>query len=122
MSSALATLTFEISDTYSLTEIGDGAFSGSGSVNVGLVFSILAGALAIAALVLIIIYIYKKNNEKSPMLAYAVTLADIESGAVRLPGEPKGKRNAHTHKDQTSEAQTYAIDTNEENEKGEDEC
>ena len=97
-------------------EFNEGAFQGSGSVDAGLVFAIIAGMAAIAATVLASLYVSKKQSEKSPMAAYAVTISDIEAGLVRLPGEPKIKKSRKiTEKtDEQSE--------NDNNEEGEEQC
>ena len=89
----------------------------------GLVLAIIAGLAAIAAIVLTSLYVIKKRNERSPMLAYAVTLADIEAGNVRFPGQPKPKK----HKAQADALpvgeEAEADEENEEiTEKGEEEC
>jgi len=106
-------------------EFNEGAFAGKSTVNVGLIFAILASVMAIAAITLTIIYVAKKKNEKSPMLAYAVTLSEIESGNVRLPGQPKQKKQKPSNpvlcegEDMTAEeAKANESDT----EKGEEEC
>ena len=94
-------------------EFGEGAFSGGSGVDVGLVFAFLAGALVIAATVLAVLYVAKKQNEKSPMAAYAVTISDIEAGLVRLPGDPKIKK---------SKKVSPAADEETEDKEGEESC
>ena len=93
-------------------EFSENAFKGGSSVDLGLILVIICGAMAVAALALGASYIVKVRNERSPMLAYAVTISDIESGNVIIPGQPKKK------KEKPEEAQTIT----EETEKGEDEC
>ena len=70
-------------------EFNEGAFSGKSGANAGVIFAIIGGMLVIAATVLAVLYTAKKQGEKSPMAAYAVTLSEIEAGLVRLPGDPK---------------------------------
>ena len=70
-------------------EFNEGAFSGNSSVNIGMIFTVLAGIAAVAATIFAALYVSKKQREKSPMLAYAVTISEIEAGLVRLPGDPK---------------------------------
>ncbi len=84
-------------------EFNEGAFSGKSNVDAGLIFAIIAGAAAIAAIVLAVIYVSKKYSEKSPLAAYAVTISDIESGNVRLPGDPKKKKSVNKAKDKITE-------------------
>ena len=97
-------------------EFNEGAFSGTASVDIGLVFAIIAGAMVVAATVLAVLYVSKKQSEKSPMAAYAVTISDIEAGNVRLPGDPKMKKftKAKEKTDEKSE--------NENTEEGEEQC
>ena len=70
-------------------EFNEGAFSGNSSVNIGMIFTVLAGIAAVAATIFAALHVSKKQREKSPMLAYAVTISEIEAGLVRLPGDPK---------------------------------
>ena len=46
----------------------------------------------VAAIALVATYVSKKQSEKSPMLAYATTISEIEAGTVRIPGDPKVKK------------------------------
>ena len=98
-------------------EFNEGAFAGKSSVNVGAFFAVFAGAMAITALTFAVMYVVKKQSEKSPMAIYAVTLADIEAGNVRLPGDPKRKK-------QVASTENYSDETEENNdttEKGDEE-
>jgi hypothetical protein len=52
------------------------------------------------------------------MLAYAVTLSDIESGNVRLPGQPKEKK----HNKASPPTQNVEMENEDVTEKGEEEC
>lgn len=70
-------------------EFNEGAFSGNSSVNIGMIFTVLAGIAAVTATIFAALHVSKKQREKSPMLAYAVTISEIEAGLVRLPGDPK---------------------------------
>ena len=90
-------------------EFAEGAFSGKSDVNVGLIFAIIIGLVAVAGASLGGVKVYQKHSEKSPMVAYAVTISDIEAGNVRFPGDPK-------HKKRVCDSQ------NEIAEKGEEEC
>ena len=74
-------------------EFTEGAFAGKGGIDAGILFAVFASMLVIAAVVFTTLYLTKKQKEKSPMLAYAVTISEIESGLVRLPGEPKKAKN-----------------------------
>ena len=96
-------------------EFNEGAFSGGSGVDAGLVFAIIAGVAAVAALVFAAVAVINAKSEKSPMLAYAVTLSDIEAGNVRLPGEPKIKKN----KKKTTSDEAL---TEESTEEGEEQC
>ena len=87
-------------------EFNEDAFANSGGINVGVIFAILAGMAAIAATVLAVLYISKKQSEKSPMAAYAVTISDIEAGLVRLPGEPKIKKSKKIKKASDEESES----------------
>ncbi len=73
-------------------EFNEGAFSGNTSVNIGLVFAVLAAIALITAITLISIRVAEKKNERSPMAAYATTISEIEAGLVRFPGQPKRKK------------------------------
>ena len=90
-------------------EFNEGAFSGSGNVDIGLVFVIILGVMAAVAIVFACKYAMRKATEESPMAAYAVTLSDIEAGNVRFPGQPKKAK----HVNQTSQ-------TDKNDEKGDD--
>lgn len=74
-------------------EFTEGAFAGKGGIDAGILFAVFASMLVIAAVVFTTLYLTKKQKEKSPMLAYAVTISEIEAGLVRLPGEPKKAKN-----------------------------
>lgn len=93
-------------------EFGENAFKGGGSVDLGLILIIICAALAVTALAFGAAYLVKVRNERSPMLAYAVTLSDIESGNITIPGQPKKKKEKHKNTEQIDE----------ETEKGEEEC
>ena len=93
-------------------EFSENAFKGGSGVDLGLILLIICGAMLVTALAFGASYIVKVRNERSPMLAYAVTVSDIESGNIVIPGYPKKK------KEKPNEAQTIT----EETEKGEDEC
>ena len=75
-------------------EFIEGATTGGSDVDMGLVFGIFAAMLIVLTAVVASVYVTKKQAEKSPMLQYAVTLSDIESGNVRFPGQPKAKKQA----------------------------
>ena len=99
-------------------EFVEGATTGGSDVDMGLVFGIFAAMLVVMTVVVASVYVTKKQAEKSPMLKYAVTLADIESGNVRFPGQPKPKAQPKEH------INTKAVDTNieETTKEGEEEC
>ena len=99
-------------------EFAEGAFSGKASVDAGVVFAVLAGIIAVLAITLAATYVSKKQSERSPMLAYAVTLSDIEAGRVRLPGDPKIKKTRKFLKEDTPTPEEETEST----EKGEEEC
>ena len=73
-------------------EFSEGAFAGGSSVDVGVIFAILLAILMVAAIALVATNVSKKQSEKSPMLAYATTISEIEAGLVRFPGDPKTKK------------------------------
>ena len=77
-------------------EFIEGATTGGSNVDMGLVFGIFAAMLVVMTVVVASVYVTKKQAEKSPMLQYAVTLSDIESGNVRFPGQPKAKKQTKT--------------------------
>ena len=93
-------------------EFGENAFSGSGNVNIGLIFAIVCGLIAAAGIAFAVFYALKVRSERSPMLAYAATLSEIEAGTVKLPGQPKEKK----------EKKKKVKKPHEEIEKGEEEC
>ena len=99
-------------------EFNEGAFSGNGGVNVGVVFAVFASLVAVAAITLLALYVAKKSNEKSPMAAYAVTLSEIDAGLVRLPGEPKLKKSAKS----AEKAEEPDDEPETEEEEGEEQC
>ena len=81
-------------------EFVEGATTGGSEVDMGLVFGLFAAMLVVMTVIVASVYVTKKQAEKSPMLQYAVTLSDIESGNVRFPGQPKAKKQAKaTEKD-----------------------
>ena len=102
-------------------EFNENAFAGTSTVDVGLVFAIIVATLAIISLAYTVIYINKKKNEKSPMLAYAVTLSDIESGNVRFPGQPKEKKHKKSQVP-TQDVPEEKGENEDLTEKGEEEC
>ena len=103
-------------------EFNEGAFSGGSGIDVGVFFGIFAGIIAIAAVILASLYISKKQAEKSPMLAYAVTLSDIESGNVRLPGQPKPKKQTKAEETATKIEISEETEQTEQTEEGEEQC
>ena len=98
-------------------EFNEGAFSGNSSVNIGMIFTVLAGIAAVAATVFAALHVSKKQREKSPMLAYAVTISEIEAGLVRLPGDPKLPKS----KKKAKKADEEPADEND-TEEGEKQC
>lgn len=69
-------------------EFKDGAFSGSSTAN-GTVILILFAVIILGGLgALLVMFIRDKLPKKSPMLAYAVTMSEIEAGALKLPNMP----------------------------------
>ena len=92
-------------------EFGENAFKGGSSVDLGLILAIICGALIVTAIAFGAAYLVKVRNERSPMLAYAVTISDIESGKVIIPGQTTKK-----------EKPKKAKENDEETEKGEEEC
>ena len=99
-------------------EFNEGAFSGNGGVNVGVVFAVFTSLVAVAAITLLALYVAKRSNEKSPMAAYAVTLSEIDAGLVRLPGEPKLKKSAKS----AEKAEEPDDEPETEEEEGEEQC
>ena len=94
-------------------EFNEGAFAGGSDVNIGLIIAIICGILAIVGLSFAVSAAVKARNERSPMLAYAVTISEIESGDIKIPGyttkkEPKEKK--------------WQKNNQENDEKGEEEC
>jgi hypothetical protein len=74
-------------------EFNANAFAGASGVDVGIIFAIILAIIMVAAIALVAVYVSKKQSEKSPMLAYATTISEIEAGLVRIPGEAKVKKS-----------------------------
>ena len=67
-------------------EFAEGAFSGSSTAN-GTVILILFALIFFGGIgALLVMLIREKLPKKSPMLAYAVTMGEIEEGKLKLPG------------------------------------
>ena len=69
-----------------------GSSGANGKSSVATTVTVISVTVALIGLVFLAAYLVKAQKDKSPLEAYAVTLADIESGAVRFPGQPKIKK------------------------------
>ena len=56
------------------------------------------------------------------MLAYAVTLSDIEAGNVRIPGQPKPKKQSKAEETATKIEISEETEQTEQTEEGEEQC
>ena len=104
-------------------EFNDDAFSAKGSVNIGVIFTVMLILFAIAGAAYAAIVLVKARNERSPMLAYATTLSEIEAGRAKIPGHyPIKKKQAEAPPEQDEEdAVPFANeDAYEDAEKGEE--